>query len=266
MAKYFIDTEFVEGPQKKRFFGITYGETKPTIDLISLGMVCEDGRELYCLHKDFNIWEAWNRYDLIRNPNIGDRHNFPTVRNYWLRENVLWPIYWDLIELDDPMQAHGLWSMRNSYHGYKEFKRLIKKYGKTRKQIMYEINQFICPMATASDWADTGPIDQGFKDFLKANPPKFYAYFADYDWVAFCWIYGKMMDLPEGFPMYCQDLKQTMDSMQVLQEFKIPGQDRLTSWLKTLKSMPGYPKQENEHSALADAHWNKALYDFLQTI
>ena len=58
--KYFIDTEFLEGTQKKWF-----GETKPTIDLISIGIVGEDGREYYAISKDFNIKEAWNRYDKV---------------------------------------------------------------------------------------------------------------------------------------------------------------------------------------------------------
>jgi len=57
--KYFIDTEFVEGVQdistpwlllKKRGGGLSIGKPKPTIDLISIGIVAEDGREYYaCL-------------------------------------------------------------------------------------------------------------------------------------------------------------------------------------------------------------------------
>ena len=35
--KYFLDTEFLEGSQKTWF-----GHTKPTIDLISIGIVAED--------------------------------------------------------------------------------------------------------------------------------------------------------------------------------------------------------------------------------
>jgi hypothetical protein len=30
---YYIDTEFIEGTQDKRFLVIKYGNTKPTIDL-----------------------------------------------------------------------------------------------------------------------------------------------------------------------------------------------------------------------------------------
>lgn len=42
--KYFIDTEFIEGSQTKRLLSIPIGKTKPTIDLISIGIVPEDGR------------------------------------------------------------------------------------------------------------------------------------------------------------------------------------------------------------------------------
>ena len=65
--KYFLDTEFIEGNQK-RFFG----KTKPTIDLISIGMVAEDGREYYAISKDFNLKEAWNRYDIVTEQVYGD--------------------------------------------------------------------------------------------------------------------------------------------------------------------------------------------------
>ena len=56
---YFLDTEFLEGTQKTLF-----GKSKPTIDLISIGIVAEDGREYYAISKDFNLKEAWNRYDI----------------------------------------------------------------------------------------------------------------------------------------------------------------------------------------------------------
>lgn len=61
--KYFIDTEFLEGSQNIRlpFTNISIGKTKPIIDLISIGIVAEDGREYYAISKDFNLKEAWNR-------------------------------------------------------------------------------------------------------------------------------------------------------------------------------------------------------------
>ena len=72
-----------------------------------------------------------------------------------------------------------------------------------------------------------------------------WAYYADYDWVAICQLYGTMMGLPNLFPRYCLDLKQL-------------------SWLV---GNPKHPKQtEGLHNALADARWNKELYEFLQSV
>jgi len=94
MSKYFIDTEFLEGPQKEKFpISLFRKNTPPTIDLISIGIVAEDGREYYAISKDFNLDEAWNRYDLEEQS--GDMRNvFPEGRKiYWIRENVLKPIW-----------------------------------------------------------------------------------------------------------------------------------------------------------------------------
>lgn len=43
----------------------------------------------------------------------------------------------------------------------------------------------------------------------KTNSPEFWAYYADYDWVLFCQLYGRMLDLPPGWPMLCMDFKQS---------------------------------------------------------
>ena len=75
--------------------------------------------------------------------------------------------------------------------------------------------------------------------------PEFWGYYADYDWVVFCWLFGRMIDLPKGWPMYCRDIKQWADEL---------GGVRL-------------PKQSGaEHNALADARWNKAAWTFLREI
>lgn len=75
--------------------------------------------------------------------------------------------------------------------------------------------------------------------------PQFYGYYADYDWVAVCQMYGRMIDLPKGFPMYCRDLKQMLDEAG------------------TTKEALGVSEPENEHNALADAHFNIRLYEAL---
>lgn len=85
-------------------------------------------------------------------------------------------------------------------------------------------------------------IKENILEFIGTDKPIFYGYYADYDWVVFCQLFGKMIDLPKEWPMYCRDLKQMLD-------------DR------------GNPKiiipKNNEHNALDDAIWNKEVYGWL---
>ncbi len=74
------------------------------------------------------------------------------------------------------------------------------------------------------------------------DKPEFWGYYADYDWVVFCWLFGSMIDLPKSWPKYCRDLKQLIDS----------------------KGNPEIPfKPTEEHNALADAKWNKEAYNWI---
>lgn len=259
--KYFYDCEFLEGKQDKTIFGIKYGETKPTIDLISIGIVCEDGREYYAISKDFNLKEAWNRYDL-KESGIKDfiGGGVYTQKVYWIRENVLKPIFYELINKD--INFHNY----DNLFTYKYFKELINKYGKTNKQIAEEIEEF-CKEKNRNYY--NLPKGQGYRTIGEkgeevyqntkfCSKPEFYGYYSAYDHVVLCWLFGKMIDLPNGFPMYTIDLKQEMDRIQ---KFHI---DRYK--MGSLKSFAQYPKQTNEHSAIHDARWNKKLYTFLKDL
>ena len=42
---------------------------------------------------------------------------------------------------------------------------------------------------------------------VPSSKPVIYSYFASYDWVAFAQLFGRMIDLPEGMPMYPLYLK-----------------------------------------------------------
>ena len=231
---YYYDTEFLEGTQKKWF-----GKTKPTIDLISIGIVSEDGREYYAISKDFNLKEAWNRYDLV-----DYEHSVKKV--YWIRENVLRPIYYEMIGKD--INFHDY----DKNFSYSNFKRLIKLKGKTNKQIADEIKSFTMQYSENENeiW----------------DKPTFYAYFADYDWVVFCQLFGTMMDLPNGFPMYCKDLKQILDEKVSVFCAKEIQDTSFKSAVKRIKMHKDYPKQTNEHNALADAKWAKNLHNFLNNL
>lgn len=38
--------------------------------------------------------------------------------------------------------------------------------------------------------------------------PEIWGWYADYDWVVICQLFGSMVDLPTGWPMFCRDAKQ----------------------------------------------------------
>src|SRR5205814_10714422 len=82
-----------------------------------------------------------------------------------------------------------------------------------------------------------------FCDPERYGKPELWGYYSAYDHVAFCQLFGTMMDLPKGFPMYTRDLKQWCDQL---------GNPRL-------------PEQgKGEHNALADARHNRVMYEFLE--
>lgn len=290
--KYFLDTEFIEGTQVKSYLGgfLKIGQHKPTIDLISIGIVEQDkdafskrigksdrtykGREYYAISKDFNLKEAWNRYDekvnLDYKPDFGDHHegvyNPKFIRTYWIRENVLRPIFEEMLEYERAYvyKAQNLGVAISSEikdkFTYRRFKKLLKKYGRTNKQIATEIKQF------------TG-VEFSYPDGIGSPDTaniEFYAYYADYDWVVFCWLFGKMIDLPKSFPMFCIDLKQILNkkALEALTRTRKLTEEKLSlkSAIKYIKQIDGYPKQEKEHNALDDAKWNKKLYEFLDTL
>lgn len=244
--KYYLDAEFLEGTQRKTLFGIpTLGlrwdetghleifkpQTKNTIDLISIGIVSEKGREYYAISKDFNLKEAWNRYEYT---SFGKENKYK-VKEYWIRENVLKPIFneWKA-EANVQIKRLGLpIHLKEMEFNFKNFKHCIKCIGKSNKEIAYRLESFIRDdFNQASDYE---------------NPIQFYAYYADYDWVAFCWLFGKMIDLPKGFPMFAFDIQQQIE------EYKIDKN-------QLLKEVP----QVNCHNALQDAIWNKSAYNWIQ--
>lgn len=168
---YFLDTEFNERP------GL--------LELISLGLVCEDGRELYAE-------VPWN----------------PDNSNEWVRRHV-WP------HLANPPQR-------------------------------------VSGSDTTASWRLPGPntdrkvVAANILDLVGPDPkPRFFTYYGAYDWVAFCWLFGRMVDLPERFPMFCWDLKQMLDQFDLRVPAEIQGED--------------------VHNALHDARANKRMYEWLLT-
>jgi len=297
---YYYDCEFLEGSQKEDFpISLFRKNTPPTIDLISIGIVAEDGREYYAISKDFNLKEAWNRYDVVNTVFNGDlRNQYPNGRDmkvYWIRDNVLKPIWIDLFlnyeaeftflkgKAYDVFESELKAGTHDKYFTFKSVKALIDRYGKSNKQISEEIRTFI---------TGSYKINEGYGDYW-SNPEfvgiNLYGYYSAYDHVALCWLFGKMINLPKGFPMYTRDLKQMMDekaeslkwmygrdcwsnsnrSVSTIGTGDCQEKDRDASFeekIKTIKELNEYPKQENEHSAIDDARWNKKLHEFINSL
>ncbi len=143
--KIFFDTEFIEDGK--------------TIELLSIGMVREDGQTFYAVVADAD-WERAKAHP-------------------WLAENVI------------PHLAH------NGGIPYQ-----------LKSQISAVVGEFV------------------------GESPEFWADYASYDWVALCQLFGTMMDLPKGWPMFCRDVQQFKEFAMVQQ----------------------FPKTERvEHNALEDA-------------
>ncbi len=241
--KYFIDTEFIEGFHKPLF-----GKRRHHIDLISIGIVCEDGRTYSAISSEYNYDDASD----------------------WVKENVIHPLYASTVSSGSKNFTHA-----STFN---------KHWGKTNDKIAKEVFMFVNPQAVFfvyNHWNilpqiyESRNMEHKIKDVQAApaiNPDdpdggiQFYGYYADYDWVVFCSLFGTMMDLPGCFPMYCRDLKQMLDAkaraVQLASQFK-EKQNTLCSYIDFLKHCSDYPQQSNEHNALADAKWNLELYKFL---
>ena len=83
------------------------------------------------------------------------------------------------------------------------------------------------------------------RDFLTAAPDvELWANYGAYDHVALCQLWGSMVDLPSGIPMFTRDIQQEAARLGV-------GWDEL-------------PKQQGgEHNALADARHNQTVRRWL---
>lgn len=185
--RVYMDTEFIEDGR--------------TIDLLSIGMVREDGATFYAVSSEADHSKA----------------------SPWVQENVL-PY------LDRPPEL-----------------RL------TRAVIREKILTFL-GWETQRDRQErvTGRLHtlEFFRD-MEVNPfelvrpdhkIELWGWYSAYDHVALCQLWGPMIDLPKGMPMFTHDLKQLAEEL----------------------GDPKIPKQANgAHNALADAEWVRMAHLFL---
>jgi 3' exoribonuclease, RNase T-like len=156
VARYFYDTEFIEDGR--------------TIELVSIGVVAEDGREFYAVSTEFD----------------------PAPALPWVRDNVLAKL---------PSPASPAW--------------------RSREAIRTELLAFLT--------AGPGEVE-------------LWAWYAGYDHVALCQLWGAMPALPRAVPRFSRDLRQLWEEV---------GRPPL----------PAAPA--DAHDALADARHNLARWQVL---
>jgi 3' exoribonuclease, RNase T-like len=174
VMKYFYDTEFLEDGR--------------TIELISIGIVAEDGREYYAV--------AMPNRSMVRR----------IRRHEWLMANVVPSL----------PRPHGDWILHMPNRWLFNYHDPVVK---SRSRIADEVREFL--------------IDQ----------PELWAWYAAYDHVALCQLWGRMIDLPYGIPMWTNDLKQ---ECYRLGNPRVPVQD------------------DGEHHALSDARHLRKIDEFLR--
>ena len=100
------------------------------------------------------------------------------------------------------------------------------------------IGQHVLPLLDRTSFASLDTIRTRVKQFAGVEP-EWWGYYCDYDWVLLCQLYGGMMRLPSGWPMFCHDLKQHIVTFGI----EPPEQTGV------------------EHHALADARWIKSAWE-----
>ena len=217
--KYWLDTEFIENGK--------------TIDLISIGIVAEDGREYYAIN---NLCNFSNASD-------------------WVKDNVISKLPDSFVnpQTASPSELEGMFYWKDKPMIANEVAQFLGCVGEVSTVEPQGFRKLISNLqAVSPNWlvrlfqstkflAYYQRTKTKYKVFGKK--PEIWAYYADYDWVVFCQLFGTMMDLPDGFPMYCRDLKQECDRL----------------------GNPDLPLQESgEHNALVDARWNRKAWEFLK--
>ena len=191
--RYFYDTEFLEDGK--------------TIDLISIGIVSEEGHEYYAVSSDLPI-------ERIR-------------KDDWLLRNVM-----TSLPVNEPRSLSKYVEHSPNHYPYPSVSTLDVDRRDSRVKpewvIANEVRDFLLQdLVLASDevelWAD----------------------YAAYDHVVLCQLWGRMIGLPKGVPMFTKDLQQRLSDL----------------------GNPRVPEQESgHHNALDDARHVRAVFDHLAAV
>ncbi|WP_193790487.1 hypothetical protein [Fibrella aestuarina] len=262
-------------------------------------MVDETGREFYRVCNEFDLGYAWE--------------------DEWVRENVLKPLH---AELCRGVSTYGKTYHHDLFESFtrRSLKNLLNWYGKTRAQIAGDLREFLYGPALVDydELYGREPVDTLAKFWLEENRYELVGYYTDYDHVLLASLFGRMIDLPKGLPMFTTDLRQKEEELEakikqrfihvlrdglLIQELypdvdvneplvvgkqyfryfsvaakagdepdtkrasgliTFPMGTYISEWGNApLQTHQNYPVNTQEHNALADAKWNRALDQFL---
>lgn len=174
MTRYYLNTEFIDDGS--------------IIDLISIGIECEDGREYYAQSCEFDHRKA----------------------SVWVKDNVL-SLLQTCSHADVTHGIQGLYRADRAYHRRQD--------GQCFDPQRVPIHN--CP------WRSREHIREEVKVFLdpaRYGKPDIYGWCSAYDFVALCQLFGTMMALPEGYPHYIRDLQQVLDERGI-EDSELPPQE-----------------------------------------
>lgn len=144
----------------------------------------------------------------------------------WVEENVLTPI--------------GL-TKRGFLHYDESRTAIITRDTYQRSKTKEQIKNAILEYLSFEDISK--PAEEIFKQC------KFWGEWCAYDWICFCQIFGTMMDLPQGLPMYCNDV------IQYAAMFGLTPDD-----------LPPSLETDGNHNALLGAKTVKMRYEFIRNL
>jgi hypothetical protein len=191
-VRVYFDTEFIEDGR--------------TIDLVSIGMVREDGRTYYAQALSFD----------------------PAKASRWVEEHVL-----------------------------AQLARCDRSLSLTEEMLRHLASGRLC--SSMCLWRSKAEIGQELRRFVATKPiwgeragaPEFWADYASYDWLVLCQIFGTMLHLPDGWPMFVHDVQQARQELT-------RGTGETIVWpARAAVHLP-------EHHALNDARDCQDRFDYIE--
>lgn len=163
--KIYYDTEFIEDGK--------------TIELISIGMAAQDGRELYAVNSEITTGDLYTAI----------------CKHQWLMENVvphlpLAPRKDNLPQVVPPKYLSG-GTMSGRFDLDTTHRAVLPRW-----VIRNQVRQFI----------------------TETPEPELWAWFGAYDHVALAQLFGPMVNLPLDIPMWTNDLRQEMARLKVYEQ------------------------------------------------